>query len=221
MGRIAPRKRVAPARDYHALIRSVLRVLPRLPLARAEKQRNAPSFTLSSPLERVRDVLRDLWHRPDSYHWMDPLPAFHRRAILIAFALLLIALLWPYSPPASRTSPSATPIALNESAPMHANLADNTPAPVETATPVWQTYPIAAGQTLAQLFRDNNLPVNDVFAMAQVEGRDKPLSNLRAGQQVKLRLNAQGMVSELEIETADGQQVHFTRQSDGVFLRTR
>ncbi|MGL9721581.1 LysM-like peptidoglycan-binding domain-containing protein [Symbiopectobacterium sp.] len=94
-------------------------------------------------------------------------------------------------------------------------------APVEPAAPAWQTYPIAAGQTLAQLFRDNNLPVNDVFAMAQVEGRDKPLSNLRAGQQVKLRLNAQGMVSELEIETADGQRVHFTRQSDGVFLRTR
>lgn len=221
MGRIASRKRVAPARDYQALIRSVLRVLPRLPLARAEKQRNAPSFTLSSQRERVRDVLRGLWHHPDSYHWMDPLPAFHRRAILIAFALLLIALLWPYSPPASRTPPSATPIALNESAPMHANLADSTPAPVETAAPSWQTYPIAAGQTLAQLFRDNNLPVNDVFAMAQVEGRDKPLSNLRAGQQVKLRLNAQGMVSELEIETADGQRVHFTRQSDGVFLRTR
>ncbi|MGG2141146.1 LysM-like peptidoglycan-binding domain-containing protein [Symbiopectobacterium sp. RP] len=213
MGRIAPRKRVAPARDYQALIRSVLHVLPRLPLARAEKQRNAPSLLLSALLERVRDLLRGLWHHPDSYHWMDPLPAFHRRAIMIAFALLLIALLWPYSPPTSRTPSSATPITLNESAPMHANLADSTPA--------WQTYPIAAGQTLVQLFRDNNLPVNDVFAMAQVEGRDKPLSNLRAGQQVKLRLNAQGMVSELEIETADGQRVHFTRQSDGVFLRTR
>ncbi|WP_291973169.1 LysM-like peptidoglycan-binding domain-containing protein [Candidatus Symbiopectobacterium sp.] len=221
MGRIAPRKRVAPARDYQALIRSVLRVLPRLPLAWAEKQRNAPSLLLSALLKRVRDLLRGLWHHPDGYHWMDPLPAFHRRAILIAFALLLIALLWPYSPPTSRTPSSATPITLNESAPMHANLADSTPAPVEPAAPAWQTYPIAAGQTLAQLFRDNNLPVNDVFAMAQVEGRDKPLSNLRAGQQVKLRLNAQGMVSELEIETADGQRVHFTRQSDGVFLRTR
>ncbi|MGL9721582.1 OapA N-terminal domain-containing protein [Symbiopectobacterium sp.] len=121
MGRIAPRKRVAPARDYQALIRSVLRVLPRLPLARAEKQRNAPSLPLSALLERVRDLLRGLWHHPDSYHWMDPLPAFHRRAILIAFALLLIALLWPYSPPTSRTPSSATPITLNESAPMHAS----------------------------------------------------------------------------------------------------
>lgn len=218
MGRIAPRKRVAPARDYQALIRSVL---PRFPLAQAERQRNAPSHSLSALLERVRDLLRGLWHHPDSYHWMDPLPAFHRRAILIAFALLLIVLLWPYSPPTSRTPSSSPPITLNESAPMHANLADSTPVPIEPAAPVWQTYPIAAGQTLAQLFRDNNLPVNDVFAMAQVEGNDKPLSNLRAGQHVKVRLNAQGMVSELEIETADGQRVHFTRQSDGEFLRTR
>ncbi|MGL9736164.1 MAG: LysM-like peptidoglycan-binding domain-containing protein [Symbiopectobacterium sp.] len=221
MGRIAPRKQVAPARDYQALIRSVLRVLPRLPLVRAEKQRSAPPLPLSALLGSVCDLLRGLWHHPDSYHWMDPLPAFHRRAILIAFVLLLIALLWPYSPPTSRTPSSAIPITLNESAPMHGNLADSSPAPVEPAAPAWQTYPIAAGQTLAQLFRENNLPVNDVFAIAHVEGRDKPLSNLRAGQQVKLRLNRQGMVSELEIETADGQRVHFTRQSDGVFLRTR
>ncbi|MFT8212217.1 MAG: LysM-like peptidoglycan-binding domain-containing protein [Symbiopectobacterium sp.] len=221
MGRIAPRKRVAPARDYQALIRSVLRFLPRLPLARAIEPRNTPSIALSAHTQRVRDLLRNLWHHPDSYRWMDPLPAFHRRAILIAIVLLLIALLWPYSPPTSRAPQSATPIALNEPTPMQSNLTPNVPAPAETAAPAWQTYPIAAGQTLAQLFRDNNLPVNDVFAMAQVEGRDKPLSNLRAGQEVKLQLNAQGMVSELEIETADGQRVHFTRQSDGVFLRTR
>ncbi len=221
MGRIAPRKRVAPARDYQALIRSVLRFLPRLPLDRAVTPRDTPSLALSVDIQRVRDLLKSLWHHPSNYRWMDPLPAFHRRAILIAIALLLIALLWPYSPPTSHAPQSATPIALTEPAPMHANLTNSAPVPAQTTTPAWQTYPIAAGQTLAQLFRDNNLPVNDVFAMAQVEGRDKPLSNLRAGQEVKLRLNAQGMVAELEIETADGQRVHFARQSDGVFLRTR
>lgn len=221
MGRIAPRKRVAPGRDYQALIRSILRILPRLPLARVDKPRNSSSLALSGYVQCVRDRLKSLWHHPNNYHWMDPLPAFHRRAILIAIALLLMVLLWPYSPPASRAPQSATSIALTEPAPMHANLTNSAPVPAETTAPAWQAYPIAAGQTLAQLFRDNNLPVNDVFAMAQVEGRDKPLSNLRAGQEVKLRLNAQGMVAELEIETADGQRVHFTRQSDGVFLRTR
>ncbi|MBG6248857.1 MAG: hypothetical protein EKD82_16775 [Candidatus Symbiopectobacterium sp. PLON1] len=100
----------------------------------------------------MRDLLRGLWHHPDSYHLMDPLPAFHRRAILIAFALLLIALLWPYSPPTSRTPSSATPITLNESAPMHANLADNSgwPAGALHAPIRWRTssHALRSVQTL-------------------------------------------------------------------------
>jgi cell envelope opacity-associated protein A len=39
--------------------------------------------------------------------------------------------------------------------------------------------------------RDNNLPVNEVFAMAQVEGNDKPLSNMKTGQEVRIERDAQ------------------------------
>ncbi|STL28319.1 cell envelope opacity-associated protein [Escherichia coli] len=35
---------------------------------------------------------------------------------------------------------------------------------------------------MAQLFRDHGLPATDVYAMAQVEGAGKPLSNLQNGQ---------------------------------------
>ncbi|WP_277602563.1 LysM-like peptidoglycan-binding domain-containing protein, partial [Citrobacter freundii] len=38
---------------------------------------------------------------------------------------------------------------------------------------------------LAQVFRDHNLPPTDVYAMAQVEGAGKPLSNLKDGQMVQ------------------------------------
>ena len=84
----------------------------------------------------------------------------------------------------------------------------------------WHTYQVEAGKTLAQLFRDNNLPPTDVYAMAQVEGAGKPLSNLKNGQKVQIRKNANGVVTGLTIESDNG-QVLFTRQQDGSFIRAR
>ena len=84
----------------------------------------------------------------------------------------------------------------------------------------WRTYQVEAGKTLAQLFRDNNLPPTDVYAMAQVEGAGKPLSTLKNGQKVQIRKNANGVVTGLTIESDNG-QVLFTRQADGSFIRAR
>ena len=85
----------------------------------------------------------------------------------------------------------------------------------------WRTYRIESGKTLAQLFRDHGLPATDVYAMAQVEGAGKPLSNLQNGQMVKIRQNASGVVTGLTIDTGNNQQVLFTRQPDGSFIRAR
>lgn len=184
---------------------------------------------------RIKSALKKVWRLPDGYRWMEPLPLFHRRWILVAVGIELIALLWPYSPPTA-PAPQQRPASTEPSAPMQAKIIENRPptaqppaaqpttpsqpAPRNTTRP-WRDYEIVDGQTLAQLFRDNNLPVGDVFAMAQVEGEDKPLSNLRAGQKVKLQLNAQGTVTELEIETVDNQTVRFIRNDDGGFTRSR
>ena len=46
----------------------------------------------------------------------------------------------------------------------------------------WRSYRVEPGKTMAQLFRDHGLPATDVYAMAQVEGAGKPLSNLQNGQ---------------------------------------
>lgn len=85
----------------------------------------------------------------------------------------------------------------------------------------WHSYQIASGQTLAQLFRDNSLPVNEVFAMAQVEGNDKPLSNLKAGQEVRIERDANGVIIALSVTTLDNRQVTFRRQADGDYRRQR
>ncbi|RUR93498.1 opacity-associated protein OapA [Pectobacterium versatile] len=237
MGRIAPRKRKTTW-DYQTLVRFCQRIIQRQPShavavendGEREEQEQLPSPSLR---ERLGAILQKVWHLPDGYHWMEPLPLLHRRWILIAIALLLVVLLWPYSaqhPQPARTTPVPLTQADNQAA-MQAVIIESQPLtpqqqpaatepPAQSSAP-WRQYEIASGQTLAQLFRDNNLPVSDVFAMAQVEGRDKPLSNLRAGQAVKLQLNAQGMVAELEIETTANQTIRFTRGADGAFTRTR
>ncbi|MGU0057712.1 LysM-like peptidoglycan-binding domain-containing protein [Enterobacter hormaechei] len=84
----------------------------------------------------------------------------------------------------------------------------------------WRSYRVEPGKTLAQLFRDHNLPATDVYAMAQVEGAGAaqqpakwsdgadPLERQRGGDRVI-------------IDTGNGQQVLFTRQPDGSFIRAR
>lgn len=163
-----------------------------------------------------------IWHAPDHFRLMDPLPPAHRRGILSCLLLIAICLLWP---PAADVNPSSPTIDV----PLTDNRADDLSAPASSThqTPAisdngidhqWRSYRIASGQTMAQLFRDNNLPPADVYAMAQVEGKNKPLSNLQTGQTVRIRENANGVVTGLAIESdKDNGTTRFIRQPDGSF----
>ncbi|HCN41665.1 LysM-like peptidoglycan-binding domain-containing protein [Proteus vulgaris] len=100
---------------------------------------------------------------------------------------------------------------------------DQTAQPQEsasTSTQKWQTYTIKEGQTLAQLFRDNQLPVNDAFSMAKSEDQQKSLSQLRSGQAIRLQRSPQGDVSMLEVTNSAGTVITYTRLSDGSYYRT-
>ncbi|WP_042959362.1 LysM-like peptidoglycan-binding domain-containing protein [Erwinia tasmaniensis] len=174
---------------------------------------------------RLASWFSRLWHLPEQISWMAPLPAFHRRGIIAVALLVLLAFLWPSSPQ-QRTAKPVAALQSHSTAtevPLQAQLTDGSPAALAAQPDVeggWQNYTVASGQTLAQLFRDNNLPVNDVFAMAQVEGNDKPLSTLHSGQTVKVRQNAQGVVTGLMLDGANG-SILFTRQPDGTFIQAR
>lgn len=199
----------------------------------------------------LKPTLAKIWHAPDNFRLMDPLPPMHRRGIILAAALVVVGILLPTpdgndAPPAQRDAqidlptqsssqpqPVEQPPLVNEPAQslpqdpepqMEQEPVTQEAAPLQEPVGIeqqWRTYRIESGKTLAQLFRDHNLPPTDVYAMAQVEGSGKPLSSLQTGQIVKIRQNASGVVTGLTIEGEGNQQVLFTRQPDGSFIRAQ
>jgi cell envelope opacity-associated protein A len=219
MGRIAPRRRNT-TRIYQPLLRTWLNFSERLKPGSTPDSTELPETPVEEPQPPKKDkrqgikaALLKIWHLPDDFDWMEPLPRFHRRWVIIFGAILLLALLWPYSDDSRQ--PSAT--AQDNGVPLQAQWQDN--ASTQPQSGNGQHYQIQPGQTLAQLFRDNNMPVNEVFAMAQEEGSDKPLSNLKAGQEVRIERSANGTISALSVITANGNQVTFSRQADGSYRR--
>lgn len=243
MGRIPPRRRKA-IRMYQPMLRSWIAIMKRpmrnaTPQSESDEQQEPPPQK-PSLVSKAKALAHKVWHMSDNFHWMSPLPYAHRRWILISALIVVLALLWPYSPP-NTYAPSQPQ--QSTSIPMQADLRNDqgrttqraqpqqqeiqpqqqaaTEPPQPVAQDNWQSYSVKPGQTMAQLFRDNNLAVNDVFAMAQVEGSQKPLSNLKAGQEVKIQRNAQGAVTSLQITTEQNTTVLFTRQADGTYQRSR
>ncbi|MCP2002806.1 OapA family protein [Buttiauxella ferragutiae] len=191
----------------------------------------------------IKPWLARIWHAPDNIRLMDPLPALHRRGIIIATLVVVTGFLWPMPDETVRPVTRDAQLSIESQSPIRAHLV-NPPANTEPATPVepsrveeqpqaptpqanndieqqWRSYRVESGQTMAQLFRDHNLPPADVYSMAQVEGNNKPLSTLQTGQMVQIRQNASGVVTGLTIDIGNDQQVLFTRQPDGSFERAR
>ncbi|MFG6656718.1 LysM-like peptidoglycan-binding domain-containing protein [Scandinavium sp. M-37] len=227
----------------------------------------------------LQPTLSKIWHAPDNFRLMDPLPPLHRRGIIAGFLLVIIGFLLPSGddapaqpvirnaqldiqsqtqsqqgnlqqplPPLASTPPVNDP---GQAAPVMPEVVQEDqpddepqqvqsqpqtqaqPAPAETQQQSvsgqsvpgieqqWRSYRVEPGKTLAQLFRDHNLPPTDVYAMSKVEGAGKPLSSLQAGQIVQVRQNANGVVTGLTIDSGNGQQVLFTRQGDGSYIRVR
>ena len=208
----------------------------------------------------LKPTLAKIWHAPDNFRIMDPLPSMHRRGIIIAAIVLVVGFLLPSgdtndAPAVTRNaqldlqSPSQPPTEAQLQAQLVApqndpgQVAPVAPEPIQEGQPEeqpqtqqpqtqpfqqdsgidqqWRSYRVESGKTMAQLFRDHGLPPTDVYAMAQVEGAGKPLSTLQNGQMVQIRQNANGVVTGLTIDAGNNQQVLFTRQPDGSFIRAR
>lgn len=227
---------IAPwAKSLLEKLRPLFHWIQRKPSQTQQEESMPMRFALKPTLSRI-------WHAPEHFRLMDPLPPVHRRGMILAAAVIAVSFLWPgpdeINQPVKRDaqlSVELQPTMNAEPTNLPANTALLEPSRIEelpqSQAPVahanndidqrWLAYRVESGQTMAQLFRDHNLPPVDVYAMAQVEGDSKPLSNLQTGQRVQIRQNASGVVTGLTIDAGNDRQVLFTRQLDGSFLRVR
>ncbi|BDU35860.1 LysM-like peptidoglycan-binding domain-containing protein [Vibrio nigripulchritudo] len=155
-------------------------------------------------------------------YWLD-LPKLHRRAIPSLAAVVIVLLLIPVSD--EESAPDATE-----------QQAENTRKPLEINTTglseqtsnnssssredTWEQYTVKGGDTLAQVFRANSLPMADLNALVKIEGLDKPLSKIREGQLIRFKLDDAGKLDILQLESRTG-SVMFFRLSDGSFGRSK
>lgn len=83
----------------------------------------------------------------------------------------------------------------------------------------WNDYTVQKGDTLSQIFRNNDLPLSDLNQLVEIQGKDKPLSHIQHGQLVRFKLTNRGDLDILRIEKEDG-PVMFFRLSSGGFARS-
>lgn len=121
-------------------------------------------------------------------------------------------------PPVAQTQdpapqlPAELPPVITETAPVVTTVQDT---PIAT-----QRFTVKKGQTIAQVFRNNGLPVDDLFRMTAVEGTQKPLNQVEAGDKIRVIRGKDKTIAELRIDKTSGQSVTFKRQKDGSYRRS-
>ncbi|MDV7105651.1 LysM-like peptidoglycan-binding domain-containing protein [Vibrio sp. TH_r3] len=152
------------------------------------------------------------------------LPKFHQRALMILSPIVLVLILLP----TPNMSPSTTQSSVVEVDSTRKEVAIETVSlseegnnkPRVTKTEQWQEYVVQSGDTLAKVFRANNLPMADLNALVDIEGLDKPLSKIREGQLIRFKLASEGHLDILQLEKS-GTSVMFFRLSDGGYGRSK
>lgn len=174
------------------------------------------------------------------------LPSLHRRALMVLLPVVGILVLLPASeqaptatsgeserrelvldldkdqqtpPPVGQRSEPQSPVRSASTVAKPASPASKPQADKSPAEAQWHKYQVQQGETLANIFRDKSLPLTDLYAVAAIEGKDKPLSRIKAGQWLRYKQTAKGGLDVLQIERRKGESVMFFRRSDGSFVR--
>ncbi|WP_439147338.1 LysM-like peptidoglycan-binding domain-containing protein [Vibrio sp.] len=153
-------------------------------------------------------------------HTLGSLPKLHQRLLMVISPIILILLFVPLPEPkvgvaltTSRVELEINTIGLSEQ--------QNTKSiSSEPSNNSWQEYLVKQGDTLAQVFRNNDLSLSDLNSLVRIEGADKPLSQIRKGQLVRFKLAETGQLDILQLEKGDT-SVMFFRLSDGGFGRSK
>lgn len=146
------------------------------------------------------------------------LPALHRKLLMVIVPIVAILLVLPAPKP---SEPEVSPTTRVELEISTVGLSEQkSTEQKELKSAQWKEYSVKKGDTLAQVFRNNQLPLADLNALVKIEGQDKPLSRIRQGQLVRFKLAESGKLDILQLEK-DGTSVMFFRLSDGGFGRSK
>jgi len=170
-------------------------------------------FDKTKWLERVQPVTA-FWQR---------LPKFHQRALMVLVPLLLLILSVPMPKKTEELVEQTHPvdhqrvaINLNTQSLSQQRTSQNSGPKSEN----WKEYQVKNGDTLAQVFRNNQLSMADLSSLVKIEGSDKPLSHIRQRQLIRFKFSDDGQLDMLQLEKGD-HSVMFFRLSDGTFGRNK
>lgn len=157
------------------------------------------------------------WAEQPKQLWSQ-LPKLHQRALMVLIPVVLILMIIPLPEKTSVDESANERISLN----INTNgLSEQRPAEQPSIkSKAWHEYIVQDGDTLAQVFRTNELSMADLNALVKIEGSDKPLSQIKKGQLIRFKLNPKGELDILQLEKSN-QSVMFFRLSDGGFGRSK
>lgn len=205
--------------------------------SKKNKGRKLPGFSFS----KARLIVsKEVWQEKMASlktRWQ-LLPKLHRRALAVLTPLMLALALLPAENKADNARSKQTvrrDIVLNlDNKPEQVKKRAEPASPERPSPPVtkstttevkavaasqWYQYQVQKGETLAQIFREKALPLSDLYAVAAIEGKGKPLSQVKSGQWLRYKQTANGQLDALQIESRSGDPVMFFRRSDGSFAR--
>jgi uncharacterized protein len=174
----------------------------------------------SIDVNELKSVVLNEWHA---------LPRLHQKLLAGIVPVVLILMIIPLpdskttepeleiKAPAQRVELSLNAKGLSQQSSTKSPAA---PAPKTLRTSAWTEYVVSDGDTLSQVFRNNDLSVSDLNALVKIEGIDRPLSHITKGQLIRYKLNAKGELDILQLER-DGESVMFFRVSTGGFARSQ
>ncbi|MCG9554858.1 lysine transporter LysM [Vibrio sp. Isolate31] len=148
------------------------------------------------------------------------LPKLHQRLLMVISPIVLTLFVVPLPEPKVEATPVTSRVALEINTVGLSEQHNTKSNPSEPTNNNWQEYLVKHGDTLAQVFRNNELPLSDLNALVRIEGADKPLSQIRKGQLVRFKLAETGQLDILQLEKGDT-SVMFFRLSDGGFGRSK
>lgn len=170
-----------------------------------------------------------LWRRVPQL-WQS-LPKLHQRGLIVLVPVVLILMVVPLpdgaeqqaapeSAEAQRVTVNINTRGLSEEQQQNRSVGQESQPQRQVHTTAWREYVVQSGDTLSQVFRNNDLSMGDLNDLVKIEGSDKPLSQIRAGQLIRFKLSKDGKLDILQLEK-NNQSVMFFRLSDGGFGRSK